>query len=118
LRSFVAPPKSQAPRGEWRLEVARKLRERPDLVRQLHVHQTQIDRIPLLGIDIVPVDQPVMVRSAELRRRYGLLTSDSIVAACLDTLSIRTLASADTDFALLEAVDLHVPRDLGHSDDG
>jgi len=96
--------------------VVRKLRERPDDVRQLHVHQTQIDRIALMGVEVAPVDLDTMVRSAHFRCRYGLLTSDSIVAACADALSIRLLASADPDFAVIDGLALHCPGDLPAGD--
>jgi predicted nucleic acid-binding protein len=92
--------------------VARKLRERPDVVRQLHVYQTQIDRIALMDIDVAPVDLDTIARSAHFRRRYGLLTNDSIVAACADALSIPVLASADPDFAVIDGLTLHCPGDL------
>ena len=92
--------------------VARKLGERPDIVKQLESYQTQIDRIPLMGGDILPVDAQAMARSAEFRRRYGLLTNDSIVAACAEAASIRVLASADPDFAVVDGLALHQPADL------
>ena len=49
--------------------VARTLHERPDVVRQLHVYQTQIDRIALMGVDVAPVDLDAIARSAHFRRR-------------------------------------------------
>jgi len=92
--------------------VARKLRERPDIVRQLQMYQTQIDRIPVMGIDTLPVDAQAIARSAEFRQRYGLLTNDSIVAACAASSSIRTFASADRDFVAIEDFVVHHPGDL------
>jgi predicted nucleic acid-binding protein len=92
--------------------VARKLRERPDVVRRLQMYQTQIDRIPVMGIDILPVDAQVIAASAEFRRLYGLLTNDSIIAACAASASIRILASADRDFAAIDGFVVHHPGDL------
>ena len=65
-----------------------------------------------MGGDILPVDAQAMARSAEFRRRYGLLTNDSIVAACAEAASIRVLASADPDFAVVDGLALHQPADL------
>ena len=92
--------------------VARKLRARPDIDRQLQVYRTQIDRIPVRGIDTLPVDAQVTARSADFRRRYGLLTNDSLIAACAAAASIRVLASADRDFAALDGFAVYHPGDV------
>jgi predicted nucleic acid-binding protein len=92
--------------------VARKLRDRPDLVRQLQRYQTQVDRIPLMAIHVLPVDASALAASAHFRRRYGLLTNDSIIAACAETASIHLMASADRDFAAIDGLTLHCPGDL------
>jgi predicted nucleic acid-binding protein len=94
-------------------DVVKKLRARPDLVRRLHVYQEQIERIPLMGVEVVPLELRVLIRSAELRRQYGLLVNDSLVVAAARELGIESLASADADFRRVEEMTLYRPGDLG-----
>lgn len=93
--------------------LARKLRERPEVVRKLRVYQEQVERIPLMGIDVVPVDLKTLVRSAQLRNRYGLLMNDSLVATAAREEQVAALASADQDFGRIENLQLFQPADLG-----
>ncbi len=94
-------------------DVVKKLRARPDLARRLHVYQEQIERIPLMGVDIVPLGLRVLIRSADVRRQYGLLVNDSLVVAAARELGIESLASADADFRRVEEMTLYRPGDLG-----
>jgi predicted nucleic acid-binding protein len=93
--------------------IARKLREKPEVVRKLRVYQEQVERIPLMGIDVVPVGLKTLVRSAQLRNRYGLLTNDSLVATAAQEEQVAALASADRDFGRIENLQLFQPADLG-----
>lgn len=92
--------------------VARKLRERPDIVKQLHVHRDDVEQIPLMGIDVVPLDLKGLLRAGELRRRHGLLTNDSLVATAALDEGLTAVASADADFKRLGDVELFQPCDL------
>ncbi len=94
-------------------ELVRKLRARPDLVRRLHVYQEQIERIPLMGVDVLPLELGTLLRSAEIRRRYGLLLNDSLVVAAAQTAGVTHLASADADFNRVKELKLYRPGDLG-----
>jgi predicted nucleic acid-binding protein len=85
---------------------------RPDLVRQLHVYQEQIERIPLMGVHVLPLEFETLLRSADIRRRYGLLVSDSLVAAAACGAGIAHLASADADFRRVKELKLYRPGDL------
>jgi predicted nucleic acid-binding protein len=93
--------------------LARKLRERPELVRQLSLYREQVEKIPMMGVDILRVDLGVLLRAAELRSAYGLMTNDSIVAAGALAAGVDQIASADRDFAALAELRLYAPTDLG-----
>lgn len=92
--------------------VARKLRERPDIVKQLRVHQEDVEQIPLMGIDVLPLDLKGLLRSGELRRRHGFLTNDSLVATAALDEGLTAVASADADFERLDGVSVFRPQDL------
>jgi len=92
--------------------IPRKLREKPDLVRQLHLYQEQAERIPLMGLQVVPLDLKMLLRSADVRRQRGLLTNDSLVATAAREQGINAVASADADFERVPELTLFQPRDL------
>jgi predicted nucleic acid-binding protein len=94
-------------------DVVRKLRARPDLVRQLHVYHEQVECIPLMGVDVVALDFGTLLRSADIRRRYGLLVNDSLVVAAASGAGTEHLASADADFRRVKELKLYTPSDLG-----
>ncbi len=92
--------------------VVRKLRARPDLVSRLQVHRQLVERIPLMGIEILPLEAGTLLRSGEVRREHGLLVNDSLVVAAALGAGIAHLASADPDFARVPELTLHRPSDL------
>ena len=94
-------------------DVVKKLRAKPDIVRQLHVCQEQVERIPLMGVNVVPLNVGTLLGSADIRREYGLLVNDSLVVAAARAAGIDRLASADTDFGRVKGLKVYAPGDLG-----
>jgi predicted nucleic acid-binding protein len=92
--------------------VVRKLREKPSLVRELHVYQDQVELIPLMGIVVHGLDMEIMTSAAEIRRRHGLLVNDSLLSATAIGTGIVDFASADLDFERVEELRLFRPDDL------
>ena len=91
---------------------ARKLRAKPDLIKNLHIYKQQIDQIPLMGIEIIPLDLKTFFKASILRDNYGFLTYDSLVAATATEQNVEGIASADTDFERLQGVPLFRPHDV------
>ena len=89
-----------------------KLRQKPDVVRQLHVYQEQIERIPLMGVNVVPLTLKTLLGSRDVRKRHGLFVNDSLVATAAQEAGVDGLASADGDFSRLGAPKLFMPHDL------
>ena len=92
--------------------VAKKLRARPAIVRRLTAYRDQIERIPLMGIDVAPLELGTLLRSADLRQRHGLLTNDSLVVAAAAEGGVGALASADRDFGRVPELKVYRPADL------
>lgn len=92
-------------------KVPRKLRDKPSLVKKLRLYGEQVNRIPLMGIEIAPVDLKVFIRATELQQKHGLLVNDSLVAASAEASGAFGIASADRDFARLD-IELYSPSDL------
>ena len=92
--------------------VVRKLREKPAIVRQLHVYEDQIELIPLMGIAVLDLDLEILSLGAGVRYRYGLLVNDSLLVATAISQGIAAMASADSDFERVEVLTLFRPADL------
>lgn len=92
--------------------VAQKLRRNPKIIRKLQVYQEQIEKIPLMGIQVEPLDLKLILSAMDLRRQYGLMTNDSLIAATALARNIHLLASADPDFAAVEGLVVHRPSDI------
>lgn len=92
--------------------LVQKLRARPDIVQKLHLYQEQVERIPIMGIEIVSLELKTFLLSDELRTQHGLLMNDSLVAASAIE-EADGIASADPDFARLHTPAHFEPSDLG-----
>jgi predicted nucleic acid-binding protein len=92
--------------------VPRKLRQRPDLVRQLREHVWQMQCIPAWGIDVLPVDLGRSLRAADVRLSTGLLTNDSLIVATMRDESVSIIATADGDFEQVGELQVFRPTDL------
>lgn len=92
--------------------VAMKLRARPAIVRKLELYQEQIDRIPMMGVDVRPVNVPSFHGSRIGRAAHGLMTNDSIVLASALEAGIDSIATADRDFRRAREVRTYEPGDL------
>ena len=93
-------------------DVARKLREKPEIIKELDAYQQQVELIPRMGILVLDLDPRTLTAAAGLRRRYGLLTNDSLLVATAVLDGVTALASADRDFERVDALRLFCPQDL------
>ncbi len=94
-------------------DVVKKLRSRPEIVRRLTIYREQVERIPLMGVDVRPLDLGTLIRSAEVRRQHGLLVNDSLIVAAAREAGVDGLASADADFRRVRGLPVYWPADLG-----
>jgi len=92
--------------------VAKKLRGRPDLVRRLQRYQVQVEKIPLMSVEVVAVDSGTTLRSARVRSEHGLQVNDSLVLTSALDHGATALASSDRDFEPVSELLLYRPADL------
>jgi len=92
--------------------VAKKLREKPDVVKQLIDYQIQTEAILEMGIDVVGLTPDHLKASLRYRRRAGLLVNNSLTVAAMEAEGISNLATADPDFARVEAIQVYRPQDI------
>jgi len=88
---------------------ARKLKEHPEIVRALADYQRLVERIPEIGVQILPVDLEVIQRSRAVRVREGLLVHDSITVAMMEGAGLRAIATADRDFERVVGLEVYSP---------
>jgi len=108
LMMIEAVARGLLPRGN----LARKLRTRPDIVKGLDTYQQQVERIPLMGVTVLSLDVKVLLHSEGIRKKYGLLVNDSLVAASATLAGLRSLATADSDFRRVTELETLEPEDL------
>lgn len=92
--------------------VVKKLREKPNVVKQLADYQTQTETISEMGIEVVGLTLDALKISHPYRRRDGLLVNDSLTAAVMEAEGILDLATADPDFTRVEGLRVYSPLDL------
>ena len=91
----------------------RNLRSRPDVVRRLTDYREYLERIPLMGVDVLPLGIGLLMRAADVRAETGLLTNDSIVVATMRDAGVTAIATADRDFERVDGLQVYRPTDLG-----
>jgi len=92
--------------------IARKLRARPDIVKNLHDYAINGLRIPEMGIGVFPCSMDDCRYSQQKREFYGLLTNDSVLLASMQARGCFNLATTDADFDQVKEVSVFKPGDI------
>jgi predicted nucleic acid-binding protein len=90
----------------------RKLKENPELVKQLTTYQEDVSKISRMNIAIPSFTLEILTGSEEIRRREGLLTNDSFVVVFMRDCGLTKLATANGDFDRVSGLDTYKPTDL------
>jgi predicted nucleic acid-binding protein len=92
---------------------ARKLAERPEVVRDLAAYRASLSELAAMGLRFEAVTrEDVLVGAVDFQRRHGLLTNDSIIAACARRLGVDCLITSDRGFAALTELTVVVVDDV------
>lgn len=92
--------------------VVAKLREKPEIVKQLSKYSERARKIKAMNIQIVPLTAQSVESSELVRKQYGLLTNDSILVAVMQELNLNKLATLDSDFDRIESLSVYKPSDV------
>jgi len=92
--------------------VAKKLRKKPGVVKKLRTYDENVQRIPLMGVQIVPLDLKILWRASELRFEFGLMMNDSLMASTALEAGLEVMATADRDFQRVRELSVAMPGDL------
>jgi predicted nucleic acid-binding protein len=90
----------------------RKLKEKPELVKQLTRYNEDVNQIGQMNITILSLTPEILTKSEEVRKREGLLTNDSFIVVFMRDLGLTKLATADGDFQRVTGLEVYQPTDL------
>jgi predicted nucleic acid-binding protein len=91
---------------------ARRLRQKPELIRRLVNYTQQGNAILRMGFTLLMPTPRTLIVSHGLRERFGLLVNDSVVAASFLENNIEHMVSADDDFDRVDGLRVVKPTDL------
>lgn len=92
---------------------ARRLAEHPEIVRDLAAYRRSLGELATMGLRFEPVRRDdVLTAAVDLQKRYGLLTNDSIIAACAIRLGADYLVTSDAGFAPVKEVGVALLEDI------
>jgi predicted nucleic acid-binding protein len=91
---------------------ARRLAQRPDLVRQLSKYYFATQKIPDMRIEAVQLPENFLAKSQEYRQTHGLLVNDSLVPMYMREMGVTLLASADSAFDRVPWIRRASPADI------
>jgi predicted nucleic acid-binding protein len=93
-------------------QLARKLKEQPEIVKSLREYNRSIRQIPRLGIRVRAITLAIVRASEAVRVQEGLLTNDSITVALMRRLGLTALATYDADFERVGSLRVYQPADI------
>jgi uncharacterized protein len=82
----------------WSSKVIHHLRQNPSAIQSLTKFQQAVAEIPQLGIQVLPITNPLMQDAVLLSKRLGLLINDALIIAVMQQHKLVALASNDPDF--------------------
>ena len=92
---------------------SRGLAVRPEAVRDLAAYRASLAELFAMGLRFEPVTrEDVLSGAVDLQRRYGLLTSDSIIAGCAQRLGVDCLITLDRNCAAITELNLVILDDF------
>jgi predicted nucleic acid-binding protein len=79
-------------------KVLNRLKQQPATVRQLSLFQTAVDAVLQSSIRVHTVPAALVSTAAKASRQYGLLTTDAVIFALMQSHGLSNLASHDAHF--------------------
>ena len=91
---------------------ARKLKEHPEIVKNLHDYNQSVRQIPRMGVRIRVLTPALIMASEAIRAQYGVLTNDSVSVAIMQKLRLTHLVSHDSDLRNVAGLVVYQPKDV------
>jgi len=91
---------------------ARKLKERPEIVKSLSEYNRSVQQIPRMGVRVRSLTLPMIGESEAVRTQHGLLTNDSVSVAVIRKLRLTHIATHDSDLLNIPGLTAYQPQDI------
>jgi predicted nucleic acid-binding protein len=91
---------------------AKKLKQNPDVIKQLGDYAKCADEIGSLNIRVYPVTTRQIRNSEAIRSSCGMMTNDSVTAAMMSSYGITKVAALDSDLNRAPEISLYRPTDV------
>src|SRR5437899_3896012 len=89
--------------------IAARLRKHHAEIPKLSVFRQAIARIPLLGIQVLPITFVLVQSATLLSQQYELLTGDTLIVAAMHNHGLSSVATADADFDRVPGITRYAP---------
>jgi predicted nucleic acid-binding protein len=90
-------------------KVMNRLKQQPDVVKQLTLFQTAVEAVLQSRIRVLVVPTALVSTAATLSRQHGLLTTDAVILALMQAHRLTHLASHDAHFDGLPGLTRYAP---------
>lgn len=90
-------------------DALRLIKEQPEIVSSLTMTWRDYTDLKKYPIVIVSIDEEIMDTAVEISKKYGLLTSDSVHVAVMNSNNILNIASNDGDFERVKGIKVWSP---------
>jgi predicted nucleic acid-binding protein len=98
-----------ATRFGWTSKVVQHLKQQPSAIQQLSAFRQAVEKVPQLGIQVLPVPADLVATAAVLSQQYGLLSNDALIVAVMQANGLTKLASHDADFDRVPGLTRYAP---------
>ena len=75
-------------------DIVKYLKKNSDVLKKLVNHQSIPSKISSFNLEIISPDIDAIVRSQQLKNRYGFLSNDALTLQIMEDLNIKNLASS------------------------
>jgi len=89
--------------------IAPKLKRHATEVQSLTRFRLAIDKIPSLGVNVIPIDYSLVRAATTISQQLGLLSGDALVVAVMRAHGLSHLASHDADFDRVPGITRYSP---------
>ncbi|MBI4642017.1 MAG: type II toxin-antitoxin system VapC family toxin [Candidatus Tectomicrobia bacterium] len=91
---------------------ARKLKEKPEIIRSLSDYNRSVQQIPRMGIQIRSITPAIARASKAIRDQEGLMTNDSVTVALMQKMGLADIATHDSDLMRIFGLTVYQPGDV------
>jgi predicted nucleic acid-binding protein len=93
----------------WPSKIVQRLQQNPANVRQLTQFRSALQKVPLLGIQVLTTPSTLLDPAAAISQQTGLLSNDALIVAVMQANGLTKLASEDSDFDRVPGLTRYAP---------